>query len=95
MDDLTERLGVAEAKRDFSALLDRTAAGGSVVITRHGKPVAALGPPGSVKRLPQPGGTGFAALAGALAEVDDFDEIMRDVVASRQRARDRPAPDLG
>ncbi len=35
----------AEAKAQFSALLDRVVAGETIIITRHGKPVARLGNP--------------------------------------------------
>ena len=34
--------GVAEAKNNFTQLLDRVEAGESITITRHGKPVAEL-----------------------------------------------------
>ncbi len=34
--------GVAEAKNNFTHLLDRVQAGESVTITRHGKPIAEL-----------------------------------------------------
>jgi prevent-host-death family protein len=39
-------VGILEAKTHFSALIDRVAAGERVTITRHGKPVAQLVPPG-------------------------------------------------
>ncbi len=35
----------AEAKAQFSSLLDRVIAGETILITRHGKPVARLGQP--------------------------------------------------
>lgn len=35
----------AEAKAQFSALIDRVIAGETIIITRHGKPVARLGHP--------------------------------------------------
>lgn len=34
--------GVAEAKNNFTHLLDRVQAGESITITRHGKPIAEL-----------------------------------------------------
>lgn len=34
--------GVAEAKNNFTHLLDRAQAGESITITRHGKPIAEL-----------------------------------------------------
>ncbi|KAF0174653.1 MAG: hypothetical protein FD124_1067 [Alphaproteobacteria bacterium] len=38
-------VGVLEAKTHLSALLDEVEAGGEIVITRHGRPVARLSPP--------------------------------------------------
>lgn len=40
-----EVISLTEAKAHFGALVDRVEAGGSVVITRHGKPVALLTTP--------------------------------------------------
>ena len=37
-------IGVYEAKKRLSELLDRAAAGEEVVITKHGRPYARLGP---------------------------------------------------
>jgi len=44
-------VSVAQAKARLSALLDRVEAGEEVVITRHGRPVANIGP---VTRQKQP-----------------------------------------
>ncbi len=91
----SETLTVAEAKRRFSKLLDRVADGERIVVTRRGKPAAALvsADDEPAQRLPPP--LGLLAVVGALADVEGFDETMREVVASRQNARDRPAPDFG
>ena len=40
-------VGAFEAKTRLSELLDRVEEGEEIVITRHGKPVAVLAPPGS------------------------------------------------
>lgn len=40
---------VRDARRDFRELLDRVAAGEEVLLTRRGKAVARLSPPGAVK----------------------------------------------
>lgn len=37
-------MSIAEAKSQFSAVVDRAAAGEEIVLTRHGKPVAKLVP---------------------------------------------------
>jgi len=89
-------VGVADAKRRFSELLDRVSAGERIVVTRHGRPAVALVPPESLEagRYTRPA-SGFAAIAGALADWSELDEVMAEVVATRRRARDRPPPDLG
>ena len=38
------RIGAFEAKNTLGALLDRAEQGEEIIITRHGKPVARLGP---------------------------------------------------
>lgn len=44
--------GVAEAKNNFTHLLDRVEQGERVVITRHGKPVAEIRPVAAERPLP-------------------------------------------
>jgi prevent-host-death family protein len=39
-----ESIGAFEAKTHFDGLLDRVAHGEKIIITRHGKPAAILGP---------------------------------------------------
>lgn len=88
-------VGVAEAKRRFSELLDRVDAGERIVIARRGKPAVALVPPDEeIARGPRPAPAGYASLAGALAEWDDLDEVVDEIYAARRQAEDRPAPDL-
>jgi prevent-host-death family protein len=40
----SKRIGAFEAKNTLGALLDRVERGEEIVITRHGRPVARLGP---------------------------------------------------
>jgi prevent-host-death family protein len=88
-------MGVAEAKRRFSDLIDRVRAGERIVITRRGRAVLVLSPPDDPQLEPDRSPpTGLAAIAGALADWDDFEAIMEDVYASRRRARDRDVPEL-
>jgi len=92
---MTRNLGVAEAKRRFSELLDRVRDGERIVVARHGRPAVVLVPPGEeLLRRPGPAPTGFAAIAGALDELDGFEDIVRDIYADRRDAEDRPAPSL-
>lgn len=89
-------IGVAEAKRRFSELLDRVADGERIVVARRGRPAVVLvSPHEEVASGARPAPVGFAALAGALAEVPELDEILGDVAAARSDATDRPGPDLG
>ena len=89
-------MGVAEAKRRFSDLIERVRRGERIVVTRHGRAVLVLSPPtdpGAEPDLPPP--TGLASLAGALADWEDFETVMDEIYASRRRARDRDVPELG
>ena len=47
-----EHVGAYEAKTHLAQLLDRVARGESIVITRHGVPVAVLQPPDGTKKRP-------------------------------------------
>ncbi len=89
-------LGVADAKRRFSELIDRVSAGERFVISRRGRPVLALIPANELaaqrsSTAPQ----GLTAVAGALADWDDLEDVVAQIYAHRRRARDRAAPDLG
>jgi prevent-host-death family protein len=87
-----QELGVAEAKRRFSELVERVARGERFLISRRGKPVVALVHPREAVMCPQP--LGLAAMAGALAEWEDLEETVAEIYASRRRARDRKVRDL-
>jgi antitoxin (DNA-binding transcriptional repressor) of toxin-antitoxin stability system len=89
-------LGVAEAKRRFSELIDRVDSGERFVVSRRGRPAVMLGPPtrealrGATKRP-----IGLAAVAGALGEWEDLNEAVEEIYAARRHSRDRAEPDLG
>jgi antitoxin (DNA-binding transcriptional repressor) of toxin-antitoxin stability system len=91
-----ERLSVAIVKRDFRRLLDVAQRGERIVILRHGRPVAMLGPVAAGRPdLPvarRPGG--LLALLGTFADWDSMAADMAEIVAARQDAEDRPAPTL-
>jgi prevent-host-death family protein len=89
-------IGVAEAKRRFSELLDRVADGERIVVERRGRPAVVLVPPhDEATSGARPAPVGYAALAGALADLPELDEILSDVAEARRDATDRPGPDLG
>lgn len=93
---MADVLGVAEAKRRFSELIERVRGGERFLVTRRGRAVMALVPPDAGEADAEPRSyLGLAAFAGALADWEDIDDFVREVYAARQRARDRPVPDLG
>lgn len=65
-----EEVGVYDARTSFSKLLDRAERGEEIVITRHGRPVALLGPAPAEHEL------GWAA--GRFVVPDDFDDPLPD-----------------
>lgn len=92
---MIETIGVAEAKRRFSELLDRVRQGERFLVARRGKPVVALVPPEEAGReRPKPGG--LLSIVGLLADWEDgeVEDMVRHIYRERRRAKDRPAPDL-
>ena len=77
---MDKTVSVAEAKAGFSECVRQVEAGASVVITRHGKPVAAMVRPGDLehlKRLRQAGPEGgLASLAGGWEGSDELARIL-------------------
>ena len=84
---------MAEAKAKLSELLARVERGERVLVTKRGRPVAALVPPDQVSP-PAQRYLGLAAVAGALADWDDLETTMDEVYRSRRTARDREVPEL-
>jgi prevent-host-death family protein len=100
---MTQRVSVAQAKAQLSALMAPAAYGGQhIIIERRGKPLAALVSIDDLERL-ENGQTKPAKPRGALALVgawenaltdEEIDEFIRDVYAARERDMGRPV-DLG
>ena len=84
---LVRTLPVADLKAHLAEALREVESGGRVIVARRGKPVAMLVP---VSDAPADGRDWWRDLSGIVADVDDFDDIMRDVVRSRRSARPRP-----
>ena len=88
-------ISVAEAKATFSECIRQVETGTAVVITRHGKPVAALVPPNDIEhleRLRKAGPEkGLASIAGGW---DDSEELVR-ILESSPRQGQRNVPELG
>lgn len=89
-----ETLGVAEAKRRFSELIERVGHGERFVICRRGKPAVALVSPDEVRARPQGRPLGLAAVAGALSDWNSLEDVVAEIYASRRKAKDREVPDL-
>jgi prevent-host-death family protein len=87
-------MGVAEAKRRFSELIERVAQGERFVICRRGKPAVVLISPKEVGTGPSGRPVGLAAVAGALSEWDTLEEVVEEIYAARRKARDRAVPPL-
>ena len=76
---LVTSLNVAEAKKHFSDLLGRVAYGGeTIVITRHGRPVAKLAPLSAAEPH-------LAEVRGWLEDDDPFFAEVDQIVAARSR----------
>lgn len=93
---MSETIGVAEAKRRFSELLDRVRLGERFIVARRGKAEVALVPPGDVARDRPERPLGFLSLVGLFEDRDDaeIDRMVEEIYSARRRAKDRPAPDL-
>ncbi len=91
---MEQTLTVVEAKTRFSECLRRVEAGSSIVITRHGKPVAAFVAATELAKLralraagPE---AGLAGLAGGWEGSEELAEILGD----SRRTGPREVPDL-
>jgi prevent-host-death family protein len=81
----TESVNVAEAKKRLSDLLGRVAYGGeTVLITRRGRPMARLVPPG-----PPEAAEGLAGVQGWLEDGDPFFDRVDEAVTARARHKPR------
>ena len=85
---------IAEAKRHFRELIDRVADGERIVIARRGTPVMAVVPADEVNSARPVRPVGLAAVAGALSDWRDLDDLVGEIYAARDQATDRPAPHL-
>ena len=82
-------LGVAEAKKRFSELIDRVARREHFVVCRRGKPAVALVAPSEASDRGRRG-----PFAGALSEWDELEDVVEEIYAARSRSKDRAVADL-
>ena len=91
---MNKSISVAEAKATFSECIRHVEAGSSVLITRHGKPVAALVSPNDLEhleRLRKAGPeSGLASIAGGW---ENSEELVSVLDASPRQGQ-RNIPDL-
>ena len=92
---MEKSVSVAEAKAALSECIRQVEAGSSMIITRHGKPVAALVPPNDLEhleRLRKAGPeSGLASIAGGW---EDSEELVKILDESRRRGQ-RNVPEPG
>lgn len=91
---MEETLGVAEAKRRFSELIERVRRGERFLVSRRGKPAVALVPPEQLPDGPAGPPAGLAAVAGELADWDELEDVVAEIYRARRRAKGRAVPDL-
>ena len=86
---MTKNLSVAEAKSHLSDYIRQVEKGNSIVITRHGKPVAALISAEAlehVERLRKAGPQGgLASLAGGWENSEDFVRLIAQSPRTKSR----------
>ncbi len=68
------QIAIADAKARLADLIRRAEAGESIVLTRHGKPVARLTGAGGPPDLPL-----FGAMKGGIRIAEDFDEVPGEI----------------
>ena len=91
---MTKSISVAEAKRRFSELVNRAAYGNErFLIERRGRPIGAVVSADDLQRLengaPAQSHPGLLAAVGALADFEEYDAIVQEVVREREKAMDR------
>ncbi|MBI4219823.1 MAG: type II toxin-antitoxin system prevent-host-death family antitoxin [Chloroflexi bacterium] len=91
---MAELIGVAEAKRRFSELIERVHRGDRFLVARRGKPAIALVPPNELREEREHKPIGLAAIAGGLADWGELEEVVAEIYKARRTAKDRPAPDF-
>ena len=91
---MENNISVADAKATFSDCIRKVEAGNTVLITRHGKPVAALVSPSDLahlERLRKAGpDSGLASIAGGW----ENSEELASILDASPRQGQRSTPDL-
>ena len=89
---MENRVSIAEAKATFSECIRQVTAGSPVMITKHGKPIAALVSPNDLEhleRLRKAGPEkGLASIAGGWDDSEELVKILEE--PDRQGQRNTP-----
>ena len=89
---MTETISVADAKKRLSELMSRVAYNRErFLVQRRGKPMAALVSAEDLLVLEQQKAPsqGLLAAAGAWADFEELDEVIKDIYRQREQAQDR------
>ena len=91
---MKKQISIAEAKAQLSGCIRQVENGDSMLLTRHGKAVAALVPASALEQLERlrqagPAG-GLASLAGGWPDSAELAELLDTSTRSAPRSTDRP-----
>ena len=91
---MPKRIGVAEVKRDFSAVISEVSLkGGHFIIEKKGKPMAAIVGLEDLEIIEAPKREakkkGLLAAIGAWEEFDDLDQLVVRIYERRGKAKER------
>jgi prevent-host-death family protein len=94
-----KQISIDDLKSDLRAVLDAAERGETTIVVGQGEPIAVIGPvteaiTGKVGALGSPKQRGLLSVVGLLADWPSIESDMAEVIASRESAADRPAPDL-
>jgi prevent-host-death family protein len=93
--DMSNSISVAEAKTAFSECIRQVEKGAALIITKHGKPVAALVPPDEVEQLERLRKAGPEKGLAGIAGGWEGSEELADIVEGSARQGQRNVPELG
>lgn len=88
---MSEKIGVAEAKKRFSELVGRAAyAGEHFIVARRGKPMAAIIGIEDLEKLEVvKESEGLLGAVGAWAEYENLDEVIAEIYKAREGTKGR------
>ncbi len=91
---MESNISVAEAKATFSECIRKVEAGNAFIITRHGKPVAALVSPSDLEHLERLRKSGPESGLASIAGGWENSEELASILDASPRQGQRNTPDL-